>query len=138
VALDRAVKLARDTGREGAESRRWALEAQAIRDDVLSKGWSERKQTFVQHYESEARTPATCSSPSWGSYRRTTRGLFQRWTAYGASWTMGLSSTAIALKRRMTAWPDWRGPLPCAASGWSSSSHVWDGLAKLVTCLSSS
>ena len=55
VALDRAVKLAVRTGRGQTEqTERWRQTAGLIRAEVLERGWSERKQAFVQHYDSDA------------------------------------------------------------------------------------
>lgn len=54
VALDRAAALAQMTGRAGAESEAWEAEAAVIKEEVLVRGWSERKQAFVQHYDTEA------------------------------------------------------------------------------------
>ena len=54
VALDRAVKLAHLTGRSGAESEAWQAEAATIKEEVLVRGWSKKKQAFVQHYDTEA------------------------------------------------------------------------------------
>ena len=54
VALDRAVALAKEIGHTGPESEEWERTAHAIKQEVLQRGWSERKQAFVQHYGSEA------------------------------------------------------------------------------------
>jgi GH15 family glucan-1,4-alpha-glucosidase len=52
VALDRAVRLARDRGRnEPADS--WEREANAVRAEILAQGVSERG-VFRQHYETDA------------------------------------------------------------------------------------
>ena len=54
VALDRAVRLARATGRDDPQVGWWEETAQAIREEVLERGWSERKGAFVQHYDGDA------------------------------------------------------------------------------------
>ena len=54
AALDRAAALADRTGRASAESASWRREAMAIREDVLRRGWSETRQAFVQHYDTDA------------------------------------------------------------------------------------
>ena len=55
VALDRAVQLAARTGRgDTQQTERWRQTAERIRAEVLERGWSERKQAFVQHYDSDA------------------------------------------------------------------------------------
>ena len=52
VALDNAVMLAQELERP-APIERWRETADAIKQEILTKGWSERKQSFVQHYGSE-------------------------------------------------------------------------------------
>ena len=53
VALDRAVNTARNHGYEG-DVERWERERDALRDEILTRGWSEAKQCFVQAYDTEA------------------------------------------------------------------------------------
>ena len=53
VALDRAVKLAEGHGFEG-DTERWRSQRDLIREEVLSRGWSDSKRSFVQAYDSEA------------------------------------------------------------------------------------
>lgn len=66
VALDRAVSLARVTGREGEEISRWRRTADAIKMDILKRGWSQEKRAFVQHYDSEAMDASTLLLPIMG------------------------------------------------------------------------
>jgi GH15 family glucan-1,4-alpha-glucosidase len=49
VALDRALKIAKEYGFEG-EIETWEREKEAIKKEVMEKGWSERKQSFVQSF----------------------------------------------------------------------------------------
>jgi GH15 family glucan-1,4-alpha-glucosidase len=53
VAFDRGVRACEDFGREGPVDR-WREIRDEIRDEVLTRGWSEAKQSFTQAYESEA------------------------------------------------------------------------------------
>ncbi len=53
VALDRAVKLAEGHGFEG-DIEHWRRQRDLIREEVLSRGWSDSKRSFVQAYESDA------------------------------------------------------------------------------------
>lgn len=53
VALDRAVKLAEGHGFEG-DIALWRRERDLIREEVLTRGWSDTKRSFVQAYDSEA------------------------------------------------------------------------------------
>lgn len=53
VALDRAVHIAKaDNHRAPIEL--WRAEADKIKAEVLEKGWSEEKQSFVQHFDTDA------------------------------------------------------------------------------------
>ncbi|WP_406829874.1 glycoside hydrolase family 15 protein [Pedococcus sp. KACC 23699] len=52
VAFDRGIRLATTHGRP-APLDRWRQERDAIYTQVMDKGWSTRRQAFVQHYETE-------------------------------------------------------------------------------------
>ncbi|MER6348887.1 glycoside hydrolase family 15 protein [Streptomyces sp. NPDC001595] len=52
VAFDRALRLAEATGRPATPAR-WHAARDEIYDQVMSKGWSEERQAFVQHYGGE-------------------------------------------------------------------------------------
>ena len=54
VALDCAIALAEQTGRAGPESASWKRTAEAIKAEVLQRGWNPQKEAFVQHYDTEA------------------------------------------------------------------------------------
>ncbi len=49
VAFDRAVRAVEDFGLAGP-SESWKAERERIRAEILTNGWSEEKQSFVQHY----------------------------------------------------------------------------------------
>ncbi|MCY4581381.1 MAG: glycoside hydrolase family 15 protein [Chloroflexi bacterium] len=53
VALDRAAKLAEGHGFEG-DVAYWRKQRDLIREEVLEKGWSDTKRSFVQAYGSDA------------------------------------------------------------------------------------
>jgi GH15 family glucan-1,4-alpha-glucosidase len=53
VALDRAIRLA-DKRSFPAPRDRWLRVRDEIYEDILLKGWSEKRQAFVQHYGSES------------------------------------------------------------------------------------
>jgi len=53
VALDRGIRLARRF-RLPADLTRWHAERAAVHAEVMEKGWSEHKQSFVQYYGTEA------------------------------------------------------------------------------------
>jgi len=52
VALDRALKLAKEHNLEG-EIDIWKRERDAIFKEIMERGWSEKKQAFVQRFESD-------------------------------------------------------------------------------------
>ncbi|MFF9091218.1 glycoside hydrolase family 15 protein [Streptomyces sp. NPDC014991] len=52
VAFDRALRLAESNGRPAAAAR-WSSARDAIYEQIMSKGWNERRQAFVQHYGSD-------------------------------------------------------------------------------------
>lgn len=52
VALDQAITMARELERP-APIEKWQETADIIKQEVLDKGWSERKQSFVQRYGSD-------------------------------------------------------------------------------------
>jgi GH15 family glucan-1,4-alpha-glucosidase len=52
VALDRAVRMARDRARP-SHLDRWIKERDAIYTQIMEKGWSERRKAFVQHYATD-------------------------------------------------------------------------------------
>ena len=65
VALDRGLKLASDLG-EFAQPERWREERDKIREAVLNRGWSERRQAFVQTFDSEDLDAAALLMPIMG------------------------------------------------------------------------
>jgi GH15 family glucan-1,4-alpha-glucosidase len=52
VALDRAIKLAERTGRP-ANVTKWVAARDAVYNQVMSRGWSDKAQAFTQQYDSE-------------------------------------------------------------------------------------
>jgi GH15 family glucan-1,4-alpha-glucosidase len=53
VALDRAVRLARQQGLPSAEAR-WIEQRDAIYEEIMERGWNPQKKSFVQYYGSSA------------------------------------------------------------------------------------
>lgn len=64
VALDRATKLARLLGLRPQP--RWQQCAEEVREDILSQGWSPGKQSFVQHYDTDALDASNLLMPIFG------------------------------------------------------------------------
>ncbi len=52
VAFDRGIRLAASHGRP-ADVAGWISARDAIYDQVIEKGWNEKRQAFVQHYDDE-------------------------------------------------------------------------------------
>jgi GH15 family glucan-1,4-alpha-glucosidase len=65
VALDRALVLAQRFDLPG-ETGKWQEAREQIRQNVLERGWSEKKQAFVQHYDTEALDAACLLLPVFG------------------------------------------------------------------------
>ncbi len=61
VALDRGMRLAREHG-ETEDAERWKAEADALREDLLARGVSERG-VFRQHYDTDALDASTLLIP---------------------------------------------------------------------------
>lgn len=53
VALDRAIRMAEELGLPG-NIERWRVERNTIHAEVMELGWNEEKQSFVQHYDTDA------------------------------------------------------------------------------------
>ena len=53
VALDRGVRLADKRSFPGHRSR-WLEERDRIYEEIMTKGWSDKRCSFVQHYDSDA------------------------------------------------------------------------------------
>jgi GH15 family glucan-1,4-alpha-glucosidase len=65
AALDRAVKLAPHLG-EYARTEAWAAERDAIREAVLTRGWSKARQAYAQSFDSDELDAAALLMPLVG------------------------------------------------------------------------
>lgn len=65
VAMDRGVKLAQLLGRETCH-RQWVKTRDAIKVDILQKGWNERLGTFTQSYDNNALDAANLLMATYG------------------------------------------------------------------------
>lgn len=65
VALDRAIKIADHYGFPG-EIPRWDAEREAIRAEILARGYNPRRGCFTQHYDTEAVDAALLMIPLTG------------------------------------------------------------------------
>jgi GH15 family glucan-1,4-alpha-glucosidase len=65
VALDRGLMIAKRYGFP-ADARLWEETGKRIKDEVLTKGWSEEKRSFVQHFDSDALDSSSLLLPLFG------------------------------------------------------------------------
>jgi len=65
VAVDRGIRLAQSLGRTEKVSY-WHKAAEEIRNDVMNKGWNPEKETFTQHYDTEALDASALLIPLFG------------------------------------------------------------------------
>jgi len=65
VALDRGIKIAEHYGL-AADLERWRAERDAIRADILERGYDPERNTFTQHYETKAVDAALLLIPITG------------------------------------------------------------------------
>jgi GH15 family glucan-1,4-alpha-glucosidase len=65
VALDRGITIAKRYGFPG-DLKKWEEVRQLIREEVLDRGWSEEKKSFVQHYGSDTLDSSNLLIPIFG------------------------------------------------------------------------
>jgi GH15 family glucan-1,4-alpha-glucosidase len=65
VALDRGIRLAAEYGRP-APFENWTAERDRIYRQIMDRGWSERRQAFVQHYNTEVLDSSLLRMPRVG------------------------------------------------------------------------
>ena len=65
VALDRGITIANRYGFP-ANLPRWERTQDAIKKEVLARGWSEEKKSFVQHYDTDALDSSNLLMPVFG------------------------------------------------------------------------
>jgi GH15 family glucan-1,4-alpha-glucosidase len=65
VALDRGIQMARELGLSG-DVPQWEVARDAVFADVMSRGWSERYQSFAQAYDDDALDAAALAIPMVG------------------------------------------------------------------------
>jgi GH15 family glucan-1,4-alpha-glucosidase len=63
VTLDRALRIAGETGRDGAFLDEWRTQRTRIFTEIMSRGWSERLGAFRQHYDGDALDAAALLIP---------------------------------------------------------------------------
>ncbi len=66
VALDRAARIAKRSGADAGRAAHWQSEAEAVRAEVLARGWSDRLGAFRQRYEADNLDAAALLIPITG------------------------------------------------------------------------
>jgi GH15 family glucan-1,4-alpha-glucosidase len=62
VALDRGVRMAEELGLEG-DTAGWRAARETLHAEIMERGWSEARQSFVQSYDSDALDAAALAIP---------------------------------------------------------------------------
>ena len=62
VALDRGVRIAEELGLE-SDTASWRAAREAVHADIMERGWSEKRQSFVQSYDNDALDAAALAIP---------------------------------------------------------------------------
>ena len=65
VGLDRGIRIARERGLP-APVEQWRAQRDAIFDQIMTKGWNEQRQAFVQHYASDVLDSSLLRMPTVG------------------------------------------------------------------------
>ncbi len=65
VGLDRAIRLAKEMNHM-EDARKWMSVRKLIKEEILTKGWSKRKKSFRQHYETDEPDAANLLIPLVG------------------------------------------------------------------------
>jgi len=66
VALDRGIEIAERLGYESKSLERWRKTAEEIREDILTRGWNQERQSFTQHYETDTLDASSLLMPLYG------------------------------------------------------------------------
>jgi GH15 family glucan-1,4-alpha-glucosidase len=62
VALDRGVRMAEELSLE-SDTAAWRAARDALHAEIMERGWSEKRQSFVQSYDDDALDAATLAIP---------------------------------------------------------------------------
>jgi GH15 family glucan-1,4-alpha-glucosidase len=62
VALDRGIRMVADLGLDG-DSASWVVARDALWNEIMTRGWSEERQSFVQAYDSDTLDAAVLAIP---------------------------------------------------------------------------
>jgi GH15 family glucan-1,4-alpha-glucosidase len=101
VAFDRAIRLAGEHGRP-APIERWARERDAIYDQIMTRGWNNERQAFVQHYDDRVLDSSLLRMPTVGFVTPTD----PMWTSTLAAMEDELVADSLVYRYDPSASPD--------------------------------
>ena len=101
VAIERAIRLAARRGLP-ADVIGWQAERDRIYHQIMSKGWNEERQAFVQHYDTDVLDAGVLAMPLFRFVAPTDR----RWLATLDAITKELVSDSLVYRYNVEAAPD--------------------------------
>jgi GH15 family glucan-1,4-alpha-glucosidase len=101
VAFDRAIRMARDHGKP-ARLDEWERARDAVYDEIMTRGWSDERQAFVQHDETSVLDAALLYMPLVGFIA----GHDERWQSTLAAMEQELVSDSLVYRYDVDASPD--------------------------------
>ncbi len=101
VALDRGIRMARESGRP-ANLENWMKHRDRIYNQIMEKGWHPEHQAFVQHYDTETLDASLLLMPLLGFVSATE----PRWTSTMNAMEKTLVSDSLVYRYDPSASPD--------------------------------
>ncbi len=101
VALDRAIRISMARGLP-ADVIAWQSARNTIYRQIMSKGWNEERQAFVQHYDTDVLDAGVLAMPLFGFIAPTDR----RWLSTLDAITEELVSDSLVYRYNIAAAPD--------------------------------
>ena len=122
VAIERAIRMNRARGLPG-DIVRWLAERDRIYNQIMSRGWSDEREAFVQHYGSDVLDASILLMPLVLFIAPRDPRWLSTLDAISASSSRTRSSTATTSRRRRTGCAATRARSRCARSGTSRRSR---------------
>jgi pentatricopeptide repeat protein len=101
VAIERAIRVATQRGLP-ADRPRWQTERDRIYHQIMSRGWNEQRQAFVQHYDTDVLDAGVLAMPLFKFIAPTDR----RWLSTLDAITEELVSDSLVYRYNVEASPD--------------------------------
>jgi GH15 family glucan-1,4-alpha-glucosidase len=101
VALDRAIRLAESLGRP-ADIVRWRRERDTVYEQVMKRGWSQQRQAFVQHFDTDVLDSSLLMMPLMGFISP----FDPMWQSTLSAMTTELVSDSLVYRYNPSASPD--------------------------------